>query len=197
MSESPFAFAQPQCAICMTVVANEEPSTACPSCRAPYHAECWTENGGCAIYGCALVPKTENLKPLEIPPAFWGRDEKDCPHCGAKIAAMALRCRHCGTAFASAQPEKKTQFQQRQVRQARAPMLKQSAIVLLIFACVPLLSIIAAIGGGAFFSSNREEIRKLPGSVEGLYKIGIGVAIVHSALVVLGLLAYMVAGSPK
>jgi hypothetical protein len=24
----------------------------CPECNVPYHAECWQENNGCAVYGC-------------------------------------------------------------------------------------------------------------------------------------------------
>ncbi len=191
MTEAPLA-PRAQCAICMTAVEGGEPVTACPACRAPYHAECWSENGGCAIYGCKLVPKTENLKPLEIPPAYWGRDDKDCPRCGSRIAAMAVRCRHCGTAFSSARPEGRAAFSARVEREARAPMFKQIGIGMLIAALVPLLSFFVAVAGPLYFHSNREEIRKVRGGAEGFYKIAIGVAIVHSAIVLIALFAYMV-----
>lgn len=31
---------------------------ACERCEAPHHAECWTENQGCAVTGCAAGPTT-------------------------------------------------------------------------------------------------------------------------------------------
>ncbi|MGH9420553.1 MAG: RING finger protein, partial [Thermoanaerobaculia bacterium] len=43
--------AEPVCSICMTAVEADDASTSCPACRASYHAGCWTENGGCAVYG--------------------------------------------------------------------------------------------------------------------------------------------------
>lgn len=42
------------CSICQCPVEADE-QTACPQCRQPYHAECWQENQGCAIYGCSQV----------------------------------------------------------------------------------------------------------------------------------------------
>src|SRR6266568_304599 len=49
------------CAICQTPLGptENEPTTTCPACDAKYHADCWLQNGGCAVYGCAQVPATE------------------------------------------------------------------------------------------------------------------------------------------
>jgi len=44
------------CAICQSAIGEGDVRTACPGCGAPYHAECWAENGGCAVYGCECVP---------------------------------------------------------------------------------------------------------------------------------------------
>lgn len=41
------------CPVCQWKVEPVEPSTDCPACGATYHTECWTENRGCAVYGCA------------------------------------------------------------------------------------------------------------------------------------------------
>ena len=46
------------CPFCQTrIVAGEEYLT-CPSCKTPYHADCWEYNNGCAVYGCNVRIKT-------------------------------------------------------------------------------------------------------------------------------------------
>jgi pSer/pThr/pTyr-binding forkhead associated (FHA) protein len=43
------------CGVCQCAIEAEDVQTGCPQCRLPYHAECWTENLGCAAYGCSQV----------------------------------------------------------------------------------------------------------------------------------------------
>jgi TM2 domain-containing membrane protein YozV len=31
----------------------------CPGCGTPHHADCFTENGGCTVFGCASAPSDE------------------------------------------------------------------------------------------------------------------------------------------
>jgi TM2 domain-containing membrane protein YozV len=31
----------------------------CPACSTPHHKECWEENGGCTVFGCAEAPVEE------------------------------------------------------------------------------------------------------------------------------------------
>lgn len=40
------------CTFCHTPIKNEDEEFLCPSCNSPYHYDCWTENKGCAVYGC-------------------------------------------------------------------------------------------------------------------------------------------------
>lgn len=40
------------CAYCQTEIPAGVRHVACPLCGIPYHADCWRENGGCAVYGC-------------------------------------------------------------------------------------------------------------------------------------------------
>lgn len=44
-----------QCGVCHATIEPREESTRCPDCGAVFHVECWTENGGCAVYGCSQV----------------------------------------------------------------------------------------------------------------------------------------------
>src|SRR5579872_4876548 len=101
------------CAICLSPIGPEDEKTVCPSCNAVYHAECWKENGGCAVYGCAQVPAIEKRQAIEIPVSYWGQENKKCPSCGNEILAAAVRCRHCGTVFQSARPQESDEFRHR------------------------------------------------------------------------------------
>jgi hypothetical protein len=182
------------CAICMTAVDAADETAFCSGCTARYHADCWSENGGCAVYGCVNVPKTEGLKPLEIPPAFWGREDKDCPRCGKSILAMAVRCRHCG-ADIEARPEAQTTYQSRVTRKARAPRLRRTAVALLVASVLPLAALLSVTIGWLYYARNREEIRKLPGGIDGLYRIAIGVGLAQIAIFAAGVAAYYIHGA--
>ena len=179
------------CGVCMSAIEPADASTSCPGCHSPYHEDCWTENGGCAVYGCTHVPKTDGLKPLEIPPAYWGREDKDCPQCGKSIMALAVRCRHCG-AEVVARPEAKSSFQQRTERRARAPRLRTLAKVFLFMAVLPGFALITLVAGTTYYRGNRDEIRRLPGGTEGLYRIAIGTAAAQCALLAFGVVAWYI-----
>src|SRR6266404_5989510 len=71
------------CAICQTPLGptENEPTTTCPPCGAKYHADCWLQNGGCAVYGCAQVPATEGRASIEIPVGYWGQEHKPVFRC--------------------------------------------------------------------------------------------------------------------
>jgi hypothetical protein len=43
----------PICGVCGDLI--QGPSTACPQCETPHHAECWQYNEGCTVYGCQGV----------------------------------------------------------------------------------------------------------------------------------------------
>jgi hypothetical protein len=43
------------CGICHGMINASEETTNCPACNAQFHIECWTENGGCSVYGCSQV----------------------------------------------------------------------------------------------------------------------------------------------
>lgn len=60
-----------ECAICQSAIFPDDATTTCGKCNLTYHSECWTENFGCASYGCdqvdSLKPKTpEPEAPTEM-----------------------------------------------------------------------------------------------------------------------------------
>ena len=182
--------ALPSCAICLSNLTPGEANVECPACRAPYHSDCWSDNGGCGAYGCRLVPKTEGLKPLEIPPAYWGREDKDCPSCGKTILAMAVRCRYCGAAI-EAKPEEKATYARQQRRKAGAPALRRLSTSLLVGSLIPGVAAVASIVAYAVYKSRRTDIRALRGSYEALFKIAIAVGAFQSIVLLVAWAIFM------
>ena len=84
------------CGICLSTLEADEKSATCSTCGASYHADCWEENKGCAVYGCSESPHVELRSSVEIPVSFWGQENKPCPSCRREILAAATRCRFCG-----------------------------------------------------------------------------------------------------
>lgn len=58
------------CPYCRSTIEERERVTECPACNATHHADCWAENGGCAVPLCEGGPK-EGATPAEatVPPA--------------------------------------------------------------------------------------------------------------------------------
>lgn len=60
---SDFKNKKPVCEYCQANIKDESFLVHCPECNTPYHLECWTENGGCAVYGCnyKIINKPDNV----------------------------------------------------------------------------------------------------------------------------------------
>jgi hypothetical protein len=57
---------KPVCEYCQANIKDESFIVHCPECNTPYHIECWTENGGCAVYGCNYKITTKNSENVTI-----------------------------------------------------------------------------------------------------------------------------------
>ena len=161
-SASPDVAGTSVCAICQCPIERQEARAACPECAAPYHADCWQDNGGCAVYGCSQVPPTEKLADVEIPVAYWGQENKPCPVCANTILAVALRCRYCGTTFETARPQDSAEFSQGAARKMREPSLRKGAVWVLILGLIPFTAPFAAIFGGIWYYKNKSALAQMP-----------------------------------
>jgi len=99
---------------------------------------------------------------LEIPAGYWGQEHKPCPVCGQQIMAAALRCRHCGTTFASAAPEESGAFRQRQEESQNLPAMKTRVVWLFILCVAPITAPVAAFFAAGWWFGHRQQLRKLP-----------------------------------
>lgn len=56
------------CPYCRSPVEPGNGIKECPSCGAEHHADCWTENDGCAVLGCAAGPPVKKAAEIVLPP---------------------------------------------------------------------------------------------------------------------------------
>ena len=50
----------PVCPYCRTEIGESEGERQeCPGCGTPHHSDCFTENGGCTVFGCSHAPSDE------------------------------------------------------------------------------------------------------------------------------------------
>jgi uncharacterized Zn-finger protein len=79
----------------------------CPSCGARYHHDCWAENGGCAVFGCAgwaasypIAGGDSSAAPAPVAPDPVEAGEGPanfCQQCGNRVASTFVFCGYCGT----------------------------------------------------------------------------------------------------
>ena len=55
------------CPYCRAKISEEDVSLACEGCGTPHHADCYTENGGCTIFGCSRAPADEPKMQVSTP----------------------------------------------------------------------------------------------------------------------------------
>jgi hypothetical protein len=175
----------PVCAICLSPLGPADMPVGCPACHAPYHTDCWQENGGCAVYGCSQAPTVEQRRAIEIPVSYWGQENKNCPRCNREILAAAVRCRFCGATFESARPQGAEEFRQRTELTQQLPAARRMIIWIFVFSVLPCLAPIGAIWGSIWYPLHREEVRALPTLYGALCKIGLGVGIGQTVAIVL------------
>ena len=179
------------CAYCQSSVLPSDAEThRCSECNAPYHQDCWEENNGCAIYGCAEVPETQHRQSVEIPVSYWGQEHKPCPECGEEILAAALRCRHCRTVFSTDAPLSVEEYRQLQARKERFPALRRGIIWRSVLCIIPFTAPLGALLLFFWYRVNRKDITAMPALYDGLCKVALGVAFGQTLLAVLALMIY-------
>lgn len=80
-----------KCPFCQSMMKTGTAQVRCPLCDTPHHADCWEENGGCAVYGCS------GHGPISRPdeaPLTGGLIH--CPMCSGLVSPEAETCPHCG-----------------------------------------------------------------------------------------------------
>ena len=55
------------CPYCRTKIVAEDGPIVCEGCGTAHHADCYTENGGCTIFGCSKAPGDEPKLSVSTP----------------------------------------------------------------------------------------------------------------------------------
>ena len=55
------------CPYCRTNIGGEDRLVVCEGCGTAHHADCYTENGGCTIFGCSKGPGDEPKVSVSTP----------------------------------------------------------------------------------------------------------------------------------
>jgi len=55
------------CPYCRTKIIPEDEPVVCEGCGTSHHADCYTENGGCTIFGCSKAPGDEPKVSVSTP----------------------------------------------------------------------------------------------------------------------------------
>lgn len=172
------------CGVCQTPIVAGEWVGRCPACKAPFHAECWSENEGCATYGCGLMPEKPDTEGPRAPQSYWGQEEKSCPRCGARLRVAALRCRHCGTVFDTRTPVSAEEFRADEITKPTLQKAKRTAVALFLAGVLPFSAPFALLVGSIWFFGNRATIARLPSTQRVLSILGL-VAALFSTLCLL------------
>lgn len=180
------------CSFCRSPLGADEALIQCGDCSTVYHEDCWTENGGCAAYGCASVPTVEKRAAIETPMSFWGQENKPCPSCNREILAAAVRCRHCGATFSSAQPEDSDAFNSRLALEEQLPRARRMAVWIFVLSVLPCTAPFGGVWGLIWYPGHKREVNSLPAIYPVLCKIGIAVGLGQTAALVALALLYNV-----
>jgi len=172
------------CSVCQSTVQPGEQACLCPECRSPYHRECWDEVGGCATYGCRLMPQA--AKPAE-PGARtdgWG-DEKACPKCNRPIRSAAVKCRHCKAKFPSALPMSAEEYREWRRQQAELAPTRTVAIAVFVASLLGCLGPLVLLGGGLWLWKSHDALKRVGGAPQVLAYFGLGLSAIYSIIMLL------------
>lgn len=175
------------CALCLSRFQTGESLVDCDKCTTPFHAGCWAENGGCAVYGCSRTPVVEKEEPVHVGGGSWEED-KACPNCNQAIKASAVKCRFCEATFETAKPMTRREYRDSIDSTAAAGRSRQLAGGLFVMSLLGCLSPIVLPLSIWWLVANRELFKKIPGSYIAL---GYAAAVLSGFQIFFGVLIFV------
>jgi hypothetical protein len=170
-----------RCSICYTVIAQEEPVTACPDCQQDYHKLCWDEIGGCGSYGCKQAAVAQKPPLPVLVGAGWG-DTKPCPSCGQQISSSLLVCT-CRARFPWADPMTQEDYRSWLDKEAALARARQLLIVLFLLSLVGLTAPLAGAIAGLYAWRKRKLLAGAGGTYLAMGYGSAAMAMIYTLLI--------------
>jgi hypothetical protein len=96
--------------------------------------------------------------------------------------------------FSSSRPQDVGEYQERKALEKQMPQLRRRVVWLFIFCMIPLTAPFAALFGGLWYLSSRDEIAALPALYSAVAKLSIYVAIGQTSFLVLAVILFAAVG---
>lgn len=170
-----------RCSICHTRITETDSTQDCPDCHQGYHANCWSEMGGCATYGCKSTPAAVKPAPVMGAGAGWG-DSKSCPVCNSSIGSSRLIC-SCGTKFPYADPMTQAEFQEWRAGQDAVKGSKRLLVGLFVGSIIGVTAPLCGLISGVFGYAKREQLAGEHGTFLALACGSATLGVVYSAVI--------------
>jgi hypothetical protein len=172
-----------RCSICYTILAPNEPVTACPECQQDYHKSCWDEIGGCGSYGCKQAAVAQKPPLPVLVGAGWG-DTKRCPQCGNEIGSSLLVC-SCRARFPWADPMTPAEYSAWLDQQGAIASARKLLIVMFILSLIGLTAPITGPIAGIYAWAKRTQLAGTGGTYLAMGYGSAAIGAIYSILIVI------------
>lgn len=94
-----------KCPVCGVAFKEDDDIVVCPQCGAPYHRDCYNQEGRCVFPELHESGKDWAPPPPPKPPVSAEIKDRECPACGCLNAHSAMFCNHCGASLLGGQAQ--------------------------------------------------------------------------------------------
>lgn len=170
------------CPICQAPVEPGEEVVTCIDCKRIHHTECWSEVGGCGMYGCRQAfPAQKTTDPSAMANsqnAVWAAEQAACPVCRETISKGARACSFCKTPVHHQHGRMIARFHgSPQDRSEQS--LRTTAVALLVVSFIGFLAPVILVIASIVFWRKRQNLARMGQIYPVLVLLAIGISSIY------------------